>query len=216
MGLASIWHSSNNYNELFNHFADFSCSSFISNIAGLNDEDTAGPSTSDGPSTSAVNISESSCSLERHVSSKNNSSASWPSLSSITSKITTETLEGASKAKVAEYKEILEQVNTAYANYKISEFLVGCAKESQKKMKPQLRARVQSVMTNSAAQKYSKLKSASGKSYNILGLTDEVITRVAETKLNPNDKVEFKNQMLETVKHKVEELKKQKQLLLGK
>lgn len=169
--------------------------------------------------------SESSCSLERHESSKNtisdisNNSASWPSLSS---KSPTgflnhiKTLQGVSEAKVVQYKTLLEQVNTAYIEYKMSEFLVGCARESQKEMKPQVRARVQTIMANSAAQDHVKLKSANGASFNILGISDEDVTRMKEAVLSPFEKTEFNKHMNETVKYKVEELKKQEQVLLGK
>lgn len=117
---------------------------------------------------------------------------------------------------MAEYKALLEQVNTAYVEYKMSEFLVGCARGSQTKMKPQLRARVQTVLTNTAAQKHAKLKSANGASFNILSLSDENVTRMMESELNPLEKAEFNKHMIETVKLKVKELKKQEQVLLGK
>lgn len=175
-----------------------------------------------------MNESESSCSLKRHESSKNtisnisNSSASGPSLSSIAPKSPTgflnhiKSLQGVSETKVVQYKTLLEQVNTAYIEYKMSEFLVGCARESQKEMKPQVRARVQTIMANSAAQDHVKLKSANGASFNILGISDEDVTRMKEAVLSPLEKTEFNKHMNETVKRKVEELKKQEQVLLGK
>lgn len=118
-----------------------------------------------------------------------------------------------STPKLKELKTALTEANDAHSKFMISKFVLDCFKASEKLLPPPLARKMRRILSASMLGEYSLLKT--GKTINVLGLSNSAMCAAMNVRLTSLEEQELKEHALNILEENVRKLVDQKKSLKG-